>query len=83
MSGIYGSAQAAGALGRPPQGSLYYQHLFCKTHFIPPWTQGGPPSMSSTPMVAAAGPADSTPQGPTIDVFNFGGGRYRTCRQHP
>jgi hypothetical protein len=25
----------------------------------------------------------STPRGPAIDVFNFGGGRYRTCRQHP
>jgi hypothetical protein len=22
-------------------------------------------------------------RGPAIDVFNFGGGRYRTCRQHP
>jgi hypothetical protein len=23
------------------------------------------------------------PSGPTIDVFNFGGGHCRTCRQHP
>jgi hypothetical protein len=23
------------------------------------------------------------PRGPAIDVFNFGGGRYRICRQHP
>jgi hypothetical protein len=23
------------------------------------------------------------PRGPAIDVFNFGGGRCRTCRQHP
>jgi hypothetical protein len=22
-------------------------------------------------------------RGPAIDVFNYGGGRYRTCRQHP
>jgi hypothetical protein len=23
------------------------------------------------------------PRGPAIDVFNFGGGRYQTYRQHP
>jgi hypothetical protein len=47
----------------PPRGSLYYQHLFCRTHFILPWTQGGPPSTSPTSVVAAAGLAASTPQG--------------------
>jgi hypothetical protein len=36
---------------------------------------GGPRSMSSTLVVAAAGPTASTPQGLGIDVFNFGGGR--------
>jgi hypothetical protein len=25
----------------------------------------------------------ATPRGPTIDISNSGGGRYRTCRQHP
>jgi hypothetical protein len=34
-------------------------------------------------MVAAVGPAASTPRGPAIDVSNFSGGRCRTCRQHP
>jgi hypothetical protein len=64
------------------------------------------PSTSSTSVVAAVGPAASTPQGvrhrrlqlrwwplsdlpsapprgSAIDVFNFDGGRCRTCRQHP
>jgi hypothetical protein len=27
-------------------------------------------------------PPPAPPRGPTIDVFNFGGGRCRTCRQH-
>jgi hypothetical protein len=39
--------------------------------------------MSSTSVVAAARLATSTPQGPAIDVFNFGGSRCWTCRQHP
>jgi hypothetical protein len=39
--------------------------------------------MSSTSVVAAIGHATSTPQGSAIDVFNFDGGRCRTCRQHP
>jgi hypothetical protein len=39
--------------------------------------------MSPTSVVVAAGPVGSTPRGPAIDVFNFGGGRCRTCRQHP
>jgi hypothetical protein len=50
---------------------------------LSPAPLGGPPSTSSTSVVAAAGPAASTPRGPTIDIFNFGGGRCRTCRQHP
>jgi hypothetical protein len=33
-------------------------------------------------VVAAAGDTVSTPRGPTIDVFNFVGGRYRTYHQH-
>jgi hypothetical protein len=84
MSEICGSARAAGALGQPPRGHLLLPtSFFCRTHFISPWTQGGPPSTSSTSVVAAAGPADSNPQGPAIDVSNFVGGRCRTCRQHP
>jgi hypothetical protein len=39
--------------------------------------------MSSASVVTAAGFAASTPKGPAIDVFNFGGGHCRTCRQHP
>jgi hypothetical protein len=50
---------------------------------LPPAPPRGPLSMSSTLVVAAARPSASTPQGPTVDVFNFGGGRCRTCRQHP
>jgi hypothetical protein len=38
---------------------------------------------SSTSVVGVPGHADSTLQGPAIDVINFGGGRCRTCRQHP
>jgi hypothetical protein len=43
----------------------------------------GPPSTSSTSVVATVGPTASTPRGLAIDVFSFGGGCYRTCRQHP
>jgi hypothetical protein len=73
----------------------------CRQH-----PRGGPPSMSSTSMVAPVGHAASTlrgarhrrlqlrwwplsdlppapPRGATINVFNFDGGRCRTCRQHP
>jgi hypothetical protein len=39
---------------------------------------------STTLVVATTGSVDSPPNGPAIDVFyNFGGGRYRTHRQHP
>jgi hypothetical protein len=38
--------------------------------------------MSPTPVVAAAGPAASTPRGAAIDVSNSGGGRCRTYHQH-
>jgi hypothetical protein len=34
-------------------------------------------------VVAAVGDTSSTPKGPAIDIFNFGGGHYRTYRQHP
>jgi hypothetical protein len=58
-----GASSGSSAPPPPPRGSLYYQHLFCRTHFILPWTQGGPPSTSPTSVVAAAGLAASTPQG--------------------
>jgi hypothetical protein len=69
----------------PPPGGVtcYYQHLFCRTHFISPWTQGGPSSMSPTPVVATAGPAASTPRGPAINVSNSGGGRCLKSQQQP
>jgi hypothetical protein len=41
---------------------------------------GGLPSTSPTPMVTAAGPAGSTPRGPTINISTSGGGRCRTYR---
>jgi hypothetical protein len=44
---------------------------------------GRPPSTSSTSVVATAGPAGSTPRGPTINVSIFSGGRCLTCRKHP
>jgi hypothetical protein len=46
---------------------------------------GGPPSTSSsTTVVAAIGNTNSTPRGPTINVFfSFGGGRCRKYQQHP
>jgi hypothetical protein len=49
------------------------------------WTQGGIETLSSsTSMVDAAKPADSTPKGPSIDVFfNLSGGRCRTYPQCP
>jgi hypothetical protein len=50
---------------------------------LSPAPPGGPPLTSSTLVVAAARPAASTPRGPAIDVFNFGGGRCRKYRQHP
>jgi hypothetical protein len=28
-------------------------------------------------------PPPALPRGPTTDIFSFGGGRYRTCCQHP
>jgi hypothetical protein len=48
-------------------------------------TLGGLPlTSSSTSVVAAAGPAGSTPRGAAIDVIlSFGGGHCRTRRQHP
>jgi hypothetical protein len=46
----------------------------------PPW--GPPLTSSSNSVVAAAGPADSAPRGPTMDVFlNLSGGRCWTHRQ--
>jgi hypothetical protein len=62
MSEICGSAQAAGALGRPP-GVTLLPTSFYRTHFIPPWTQGGSPSTSSTSVVSAVGPCCQHPQG--------------------
>jgi hypothetical protein len=68
----------------PPRGQFTANIFsFCRTHFIPPWMQGGPPSTSSTLVVAAAGPAVSTLLGPAIDISDSGGGRYRTCCQNP
>jgi hypothetical protein len=61
-------------LTAPPGGSLLE---------IPTTPPGGSPSTSSTSVVAAAENTDSTPRGSSIDVFNFGGGRYRKYRQHP
>jgi hypothetical protein len=83
----------------PPGVTCYCQHLFCRTHFISPWTP-------STLVVAAARNPDSNPlgarhrclqlrwwplpdlppappRGPAIDVFNSGGGRCQTCHQQP
>jgi hypothetical protein len=48
----------------PPGVILLPTSFFCRTHFIWPWMQGGPPSTSPTPVVATAGPANSTPGGP-------------------
>jgi hypothetical protein len=54
---------------------------------LPPDLPLAPPgasaSTSPTLVVAAAGPATSTPRGSAIDVSNSGGGRCRTYRQHP
>jgi hypothetical protein len=46
------------------QCGTYRQHL-----------PGGPPSTSSTSVVAAVGTVASTPRETAIDVFNIGGGR--------
>jgi hypothetical protein len=37
---------------------------------------------SSTSVAATIEPTGSTPKEPTIDIFNFGGCRYRTCWQY-
>jgi hypothetical protein len=63
MSGAYGSAQAAGALGQHP-----LSHLLLPTSFfagLTPYRHGGQgqPSMSSTSVVDAVGNPDSNPQG--------------------
>jgi hypothetical protein len=50
----------------------------CRQH--PP---RGPPLTSSTSVVAAAGPCHQHPRRPAIDVFNFGGDRYRTLPPAP
>jgi hypothetical protein len=98
----------------PPRGSLYYQHLFYRTHFILPWTQPDlPPAPPRGPAIDVSNSGGdryrtycqqppwvhhrhlqlrwwplpdlppATPRGPTIDVSNSGGGRYWTYRQHP
>jgi hypothetical protein len=43
----------------------------------------GPPLTSSTSVVTATVPVAAPPRGPATDIFNFGGGRCRTCHQHP
>jgi hypothetical protein len=67
MSGICGSVQAAGALGRqhPPGGppSTSSTSVVAAAGPLDNTPQGGPPSTYSTSVVAAAGPAASTPQG--------------------
>jgi hypothetical protein len=84
-------------LTAPPRGCAIDVSNFggdhCRTYRQHP--PGGPPSTSLSSVVATAGPAGSTPQGPTIDVSNFGEGRsaidvsnfggdgYQTCWHHP
>jgi hypothetical protein len=57
-----GTSSGCSGLGSPGV-TCYCQHLFCRSHFILPWTQGGPPSTPSTPVVVAAENPDSIPQG--------------------
>jgi hypothetical protein len=61
MSGACGSAQATGALGQHPPGSLVTTNIFFAE--LTSYHRGG--------------------QGAAIDASSFGGGRCRTCRQHP
>jgi hypothetical protein len=49
---------------------------------MPPAPPRGSPSTSSTSVVSAVGPTDSTPRGAAIDVFYFGGGHCRKYRRH-
>jgi hypothetical protein len=78
------STLSSGSSGQPLWGVILLPtSFFCRTHFISPWMPGPPPSTSPTPVVAAVGPAPSTPRGPAIDVSNSGGGRCRTYRQRP
>jgi hypothetical protein len=84
MSGICGSVKAAGALPPPPPRShLLLPTFFCRTHYMSPWRLGGLPSMSSTSVVATAGPVTSTPLGAAIDISSFSGRLCRTYRKHP
>jgi hypothetical protein len=50
----------------------------CRQHL-----PGAPPLTSPTLVVAAIGPAASTPHGARHRCLNSGGGRCRTCHQHP
>jgi hypothetical protein len=84
MSGVCGSVQAAGALGQHPPGSLVTTNIFfVEPTSLSPWRTGRPLLTSPALVVAAAGPATSTPRGAAVKVFNIGGGRYWKSRQQP
>jgi hypothetical protein len=84
MSGVCGSVQAAGALGQHPTGSLVTTNIFfVEPTSLSPWRPGRPLLTSPALVMAAAGPATSTPRGPAVKVFNIGGGRYWKSRQQP
>jgi hypothetical protein len=86
MSGICVSALSSGSSGPappPPQGSFYYQHLFCRTNFISSWMQGGRHRRLQLRWWPLLNLPPAPPKGPTIDVSNTGGGHRRTCSQHP
>jgi hypothetical protein len=59
------------------------QHQWWPLPDLPPAPLKGLPLTSSTSVVAAVGPAASTPRGPAVDVFNISGGRCRKSRQQP
>jgi hypothetical protein len=68
-----------------PQGARYQrlQHRWWSLLKIQTAPPGGPPLMSPTSVVATVRNPNSTPMGPTIDVFHFGGDRCQKSRQHP
>jgi hypothetical protein len=68
-----------------PQGA-HHRHLQLQWRPLPVYRHnppGGPPSVSSTSVVATVGLPIATPRGPAIDVFNFGGDRCRSTNSTP
>jgi hypothetical protein len=62
--------------------TCYYQHLFCRIHYISPWRSG--PAIDLFDFGGGhRRTTNSTPRGFTIDIFNFVDDRCWKYQQHP